>query len=779
MNMKRSFKAIALVIGVSILSALMISPTNGDVHPKFFFPINSSISWEKTPDQGGIFSWEYGYNAEPAVLTGNTDAPWRQSSRIYFEVRSDREGALVLRFNQTNGKVFYSVFTPTQEWQAISFYPKDMIPFDSASNEPMDVSLLEHIFIADMNGPDHGKSGDRTVWMKNFSLKETIQTDPDVVPEIPLLAYGPGGRLLTEQDFKAMGVSAGQWFFATDSKHSPVKVTVKTGTIKLDGEPASVPVLIPSSTSPLTLEILFWQAGESYKLWLRADGRGKGIQNSLINGSILLNLELAHTRLNELLSSDYTKDKALSAQLNRMKIQLEGLDPLESTKECAQKADLILKQLLDISQKSVAAQSRERVMKRLTPKNRVILPFSMKSDLNNQPWVQLVEPDFRIGVVQSFGFEDPQETNSIPEYYAKLRETGFNHFVLPLFWDKIVDEKNKFTHWEDILQIPELVSLGYTLHTHAVIQAAKPKFIEKQRGEEFRLSAEQHLAKVFKTYQQDYGSSMHLWEIVNEPSSNIYGGYRVKDRVRLVEALIAAHRNMAPDAKVMVNDYDWQRGIDAQVPWEKKRITGTLLFYQALLKTANPPDVLGLEWYPGLSVNQPAYGIQLFEPCKDLLDTGIAWDQLLSLGLPVMISEFSVPDRMAPSGKNGYAWGKWDMEVQARAAVDSFFLALSKPGITGWVWWGITDKEPWNTGGGLFDSQGLPKPVLEHLGKAISSLKKPLKTTINISNQISMPSVPGIYRIFFSNTPESGRLVRLSKTASGEFTLALENQISF
>ena len=750
-----------------------------------------SASWSNDVDVSGPsgqkLEWRFSYGKKPSLMKKKPDDSWNSFRNISFEAKSDRNGALFLRLDQKDKKIFLSHFNVSTSWKQISLAVDDFYPFGKDSGERLDPSLISNIYIVDLNGSGEGARGDRTVFLTNFvfnpgsssasransSIKKAGLVS-SIPKDLPIVAYDSKGNILSQSDFVKLGTSGTRWCFIRNlAGDRLLEMSINQKRIIVDGKKVKIPVIKCGDSTPASLEILFWQVGKRYKVWLQADGNGEGIQYTLKNGAFLLNRELAVTRLNELKSYlNVNSIKRFDKEILNFAEEIVDLDTLPTLRQQAAKSDRILERLLEISEKAVRDHSRFIVTKKLTPGPLIELPSpaSVKLKQGNEITIKLEDPSFRIGVAQSFGFVFNKESSkNINRYFSELRQSGFNTYVMPLFWDQVVDRNNKFTDWEKKMHLPDLMKLDYTFIAHGLIQNGMPDHVRKLKDKAFTTEAKEHLVRMADHLGNKYGSSIILWEAINEPTSNRLGDMKVQQRVDMISELIGQSRSSLPGVKMMINDYDWQRGHEAEKEWSHKNITGTYEFYEKILTSSNPPDVFGIEWYPGARVDRPEFRVDMSEPCMDLLGTSLYWDQLISLGLPLILTESNFPGSMTRKDNNGYAWGRWSEAAQAEAAVDTLYLALSKPQVIGWNWWSITDTEPWNRDGGLYTASGKQKKALIQLRNTITGLKKETTAKIEKKQRVSFPELPGRYSITLKGSNASWMVQRLE---SGHIILA-------
>jgi hypothetical protein len=717
--------------------------------------LSGAVNFLPDKENPSELTWSYSYNKEPSVIRHTADNSWIRALQFSFSARSNLAGQLICRIDQKDGMIFLMSFDVNKNEQQIILSYADFKPFGKAVGQ-IDPSKISQIYIVDLQGAEEDAQGNRIISLKNFAFHESLDLNASEEMQIPLVAFDSDGQILSLRRLLAYGTSGGRWCYLSDDLGNALPMKIVEAEENIDGVSAKIPHLVFKKEPKASLEILFWPVGETFKIRLSLDGQGKGIQKTVLqNGALLLNFELAKTRYHIL--EEYFQREAVVNWHDQLKKFSAGLIEAEQNptlRQRAKAADQLLLSMLEFSQEAVRKISRDKVLANLEFGPEVLVPTPKKGLLTpgTRLQIELQETAFGVGMGQGFGFVRPKaDPGKVDHYYSELRRIGFNLVSLPLYWDQIVDEKGNYTEWRNILRFDTLAELGYTMHAHGFVQSGMPDSAKRLKGADFLTVAQQHTTKVASDFFKRYGEKIIYWQAINEPSSNAFGGSAVEARVTLVSDLIKHFKTIVPSGQIVVNDYDWQRGLEADRPASTKMITGTLPFYRSLMKSQNPPDILALEWYPGARVERPEFRVDLAEPCMDLLDTSLYWDQFIALGRPLIFTESNFPGAMKESDQNGYAWGRWDKDAQAQAAEDTFWLALSKPEIYGWVWWSITDNEPWNREGGLYTAEGTEKPVLERLSTVISTLKRPQTLTVGKAGMLPLPLLPGKWKISLQN----------------------------
>lgn len=760
------FLLLALTLGAL---ALLLAPVQGK---------ELLANWQVGDDSGNIsysgnetreLIWAYRYGRKPAVLRQTSHDAWQKTRGIDFSIRSDRVGRLFLRIDQTDGRIFLCHFSVSKEWRQKHLAYAEFTPFGNTSGQ-VAPSRIRAIYLVDLNGPDGGFTGHRSVWIKQ--MQPWHSEGDNKTAAIPLLAYDSRGDIITLKGFKSRGLSGGRWCYLSgpDGNSLPMQLRETKGMV--GGRSRKLPTVITDKNKPAALEILYWPVGEQYKVRLQANPDGRGIGATNTAGYLHLNLALAQTRYRIL--CDYVEQHRLkwTKQLAVAGDRLADIERETDPRSQAARADELLLDLLNLSRDVVRQHAAARLEELLATGEEVAVPAPAPDLLKKgqRVTIGLEDPAFRIGMGEGFGFVWHKTPPArIDAFYTELRRAGFNMVTLPLYWDQVVDAEGRPTQWQDTLRFDTLARLGFTLHAHGFVQSGMPDAVRPLKGTAFVEAGKKHMTDLAGRLAGRYGKQMILWQAVNEPASNAFGGSTVEERIGMVSDFICHMRTLLPEARVVVNDYDWERGIEAGRELSDRSIIGTLPFYRELLKAPNRPDLLALEWYPGARVERPEFRVDLSEPCMDLLDTSLYWDRFLDLGLPLIFTESNFPGSMRKNDLNGYAWGRWDRASQAQAAVDTLILALSKPDIHGLVWWSVTDNEPWNRNGGLFTAEGNPKPVFKAISAQIQRLKEAKTVTVKASGKLPVPALPGIWRIKI----EGGPTWRIERDRSGKISPAI------
>jgi endo-1,4-beta-xylanase len=226
--------------------------------------------------------------------------------------------------------------------------------------------------------------------------------------------------------------------------------------------------------------------------------------------------------------------------------------------------------------------------------------------------------------------------------------------------------------------------------------------------------AEKLLADHVRTVCSRYGKRIYSYDVVNEAVQPETGAIRDTNVTRAIggdrflDLMFHTARDAAPHAQLVYNDYmSWER-----VSEDETHIRGVLKVLEGFRKRDTPVDALGVQSHIRLLKKAPVADIvrESEGPWRRFLD------EVIGMGYQLVITEFDVNDRMAPT-----AVAARDSMVAdyARAYLD---LMLSYPQLGDLLCWGMCDRYSWLTGfapradktlqrGTPYDVNFRPKPL--------------------------------------------------------------------
>lgn len=264
-----------------------------------------------------------------------------------------------------------------------------------------------------------------------------------------------------------------------------------------------------------------------------------------------------------------------------------------------------------------------------------------------------------------------------------------------------------------------------------------------------------------------------IWDVVNEPvntvswqmamadSSEIDGNRYQSLTVEAVSQWIAPYYRMAhlanPQAKLVLNEF-----YQIMKPDVRQRF---LSLVQQLKAGQVPIGALGIQAHEPLDA---------WFPPEEVVKT---LDLLGSQGYPLQITEF-IPQSSGKAIAGGWREGRWTEESQAEYAEQIYRLAFGNPAVEVINWWGFSDRDSWQPGGGVVFAEYEPKPVYHRLMHLIhQEWETRLTGTTDRNGQLTFRGFYGEYEVLLkTNQGESrGFKIHLSKKTGQEnlFTMTL------
>jgi endo-1,4-beta-xylanase len=233
---------------------------------------------------------------------------------------------------------------------------------------------------------------------------------------------------------------------------------------------------------------------------------------------------------------------------------------------------------------------------------------------------------------------------------------------------------------------------GFKLRGHTLFWTpAKwyPKWLAEM---EFKspAEAERLLVNHVQTVCRRYGDRIYSYDVVNEAVQPETGAIRDTNVTRalggeaFLDLMFHTARTEAPHAQLVYNDYmSWELTGEDQT-----HAAGVLKLLEGFRKRGTPVDALGVQSHIRLLKKAPVAEIvrESEGPWRRFLDA------VTGMGYKLLITEFDVNDRMAPT-----AIGPRDRMVAdyARAYLD---LMLSYPQLGDLLCWGMVDRYSWLNG---------------------------------------------------------------------------------
>ena len=278
--------------------------------------------------------------------------------------------------------------------------------------------------------------------------------------------------------------------------------------------------------------------------------------------------------------------------------------------------------------------------------------------------------------------------------YARILERECELLVpeneLKWQWTRPAPDKFDFRAFDAIADYA--TSHGFKLRGHTLFWTPDkwyPKWLAETEFKS-RTEAERLLVNHVQTVCRRYGKRIYSYDVVNEAVQPETGVIRDTNVTRalggegFLDLMFHTARAEAPHAQLVYNDYmSWERGTE-----DETHIKGVLKLLEGLRKRGTPVDALGVQSHIRLLKKAPVAEIvrESEGPWRRFLD------EVAGMGYKLLITEFDVNDRMAPS-----AIGPRDRMVAdyARAYLD---VMLSYKQLEDILCWGMVDRYSWLNG---------------------------------------------------------------------------------
>jgi endo-1,4-beta-xylanase len=240
------------------------------------------------------------------------------------------------------------------------------------------------------------------------------------------------------------------------------------------------------------------------------------------------------------------------------------------------------------------------------------------------------------------------------------------------------------------------------------------------------VEAERLLAKHVQTICRRYAERIYSYDVVNEAVQPETGLIRDTNVTRalggeaFLDLMFHSAREAAPGAQLVYNDYmSWERNSD-----DETHIRGVLKLLEGFKKRGTPVDALGVQSHIRLLKSASVAEIvrESEGPWRRFLD------EVVAMGYQLLITEFDVNDKMAPT----------EVAVRDRMVADYgkayLDLMLAYPQLGDVLCWGMCDRYSWLEGfdpradkarkrGTPYDVDFRPKPLRQAIASAFAEAK--------------------------------------------------------
>ena len=541
------------------------------------------------------------------------------------------------------------------------------------------------------------------------------------------MAYDAEGRLLRWEDFMRRGNFGGQFMYAADldDRMTPAAVwPVFDAEARALGSPREkgLPALVVAPDAPTVLQVLFWEVPGYGKVQLAADNAGEGYRLKTAGDhlTLRLNVEFARTAVHNLVRRrDYYSAEA-AADIDGLVAALDDVLAKSEPVPQAAAADRVLADALDLRDRLELDAARDAA----SAYRKGVLRIEVR-DASGQPVpgcsVDITQQshDFRFGVFQGGEYRE--------KAMSAARDAGFElaTVLLAWGWSDAKQYANRWGEFDTFIGISPLRDLGFTVKTHGAVWLQEYGVLPDYARALPLPELHQAILEQQGALLDAFGDKITLWEAMNEPASTNTVDMPREEVLSLIQKAADAIKNV-PETVTLINnphEFDYGRkymfyALDGQ-PVDDYNLT-----YLAFLEEAQKAgalaaiDVIGLQFYPGSHLAESLGGIEGPAPPPPWLTDTL--DRYARFGLPVHITEFSVPASYGPDWNTGYWHEPSNETTQAEYAEAAFTLAFGHPSVQSITWWDVSDRESSVVTGGLLDTAGNPRPAYERIRQLIA-----------------------------------------------------------
>lgn len=294
---------------------------------------------------------------------------------------------------------------------------------------------------------------------------------------------------------------------------------------------------------------------------------------------------------------------------------------------------------------------------------------------------KLDDLDFNFGanIFMLGEYKDDAKNRLFEEKFLNI----FNSATLPLYWEGTEPVQNYLRYDEstprDVPRRPPLDGVIKFCKEHGLKMKGHPlywhEFVPNWLPERFE-DLLPLLAKRFDEISKHCGFDVERFDVVNEPSRvyQVHMRDRRNGRFHLVPPddyclrIFEMARRYFPANTLILNDT-----VGASFTDFRGKYSGYYLNIKDLLSRGCQIDEIGMQCHLGADGPENVYDSEIL---YDILDT------YADLGLPINISEISIPSRFA---------GEVDEDLQALAAQRLYKTCFSHKSVTGLTWWNMPD----------------------------------------------------------------------------------------
>ncbi|MCJ7515455.1 MAG: endo-1,4-beta-xylanase [Dehalococcoidia bacterium] len=350
-------------------------------------------------------------------------------------------------------------------------------------------------------------------------------------------------------------------------------------------------------------------------------------------------------------------------------------------------------------------------------------------------------------------------------YVTAMKDMGINYANITPRWGLIEPEKDVF-NWENIdgyQNIGGLIDDGFKLTGSLSLWFSpnsdfSPEYLKNMSFEQLKDNVYNHVYNLADRYK----GKIDTWEIneMNLPYADALN-LSMEQKLEVCDVFAKAVKAANPEAKILVSSIPSPYDINlsqTENTEDKLNYVPFPEFLGMLIQRQIPVDIIGLEfYYSGVNIEGHA-SVSL-----DLVGMSDIFDQYMSFGKPIVVSEFSAPSVQAPDS----AWwhSTWDEQTQADYAQKFYSIAFGKPMVQGVTWsWGVCDKDAFIIGGGLLDDNLQPKISYFSLRSSIDSWSNTRAAFTSSKGEFEFSGFGGDYEVIVQTKDERSLQTRIHIT---------------
>lgn len=336
------------------------------------------------------------------------------------------------------------------------------------------------------------------------------------------------------------------------------------------------------------------------------------------------------------------------------------------------------------------------------------------------------------GTQRSLGVRAPLE--KAPELFRSALSREFDIISVPTPWSLIEPSQGRFT-WDQVdrwmawaKQSGRQIIAGPLLDCTA---GGVPGWVRPSLGDPSRLK--DRLFAFVNEVVTRYGPLGPIWNVATGVHLNEEVHLSGEAMVQVTRMAGVAARQVRKDARLLVEVGD---PFSVLTPGDEGSV-GAIRYIRALVAEGVPMDLVGVP----VVLGEPGRG----RGTRDLMQVAAMLERFTSRKEmpPILVTACGAPS--APHADPGAGWWRepWSPRAQGAWAAMVFRIAMANPGIHAVVWDRLRDDSGAGLrDGGLFGSDGSPKPAAERLLVTRKKLRSPLGPAPSVGTAVTAQAQP-------------------------------------